>query len=135
MVLLARRFVKGGHAPRGDVLQVLARTHLSPKQSIALVQMGGRLVFVGITPESIARLRTVADGDEAAWLRGRLRLGVSAAEQAEFDRLLNTEGAALKETMTRQSELPIEPTQRVAQTRRNLRGLLDQLKSHRKAYT
>ncbi len=134
-VWLAKRLLKGGHTPRGDVLQVMARTHLSPKQSIALVQMGGRLVFVGITPGHITGLRVVADHDEAAWLRGRLRAGATRAEQAEFDRLLNTEGVSLSEALESQAEAQIEPVQRMMETRRNLRGLLDQLKSHQKMRT
>lgn len=87
----ARRLLRGTHLGRVDGLHVISRTYLSPKQSIALVQMGARMVFVGVTPQSITTLRTVGDAVEAAQLRGRSRLASLKGEG--FDTQLERQAA------------------------------------------
>lgn len=51
-----------------SVIRVLARQHLSSKQSLCLVKLGPKVVLLGVTPESIANVLEIRDPDEAASL-------------------------------------------------------------------
>ncbi len=126
----AKRYLTPSQGASEDILRVLCKTHLSPKQSIALVQIGGRFAFVGVTPDRITNLRIVEDAEEAAALRVQLRL----------DRI-DKEGGAFREALTHHStdianhlepSLPPTPDRRaqLAHTRDDLRGLLRKLQTY-----
>lgn len=55
----------------GGVIDMIARQHLTPKQSVALLKIGRRIVVVGMTPDRITRLDTIEDSEEVAELIGR----------------------------------------------------------------
>lgn len=65
--LPARRLLPGA-----GVIQVVARTALSPKQQIVLVRLGGRFILVGVSPERMNTLTCVDDPQQAALLMGEL---------------------------------------------------------------
>ncbi|NLX60431.1 MAG: flagellar biosynthetic protein FliO [Phycisphaerae bacterium] len=68
----ARKFVPGMRRMGGSgVVRVLARTHLSPRQSIVLVKVGARILVVGQTADQISRLDSITDGDEVSHLLGQ----------------------------------------------------------------
>jgi len=58
-----------------SVIRVLARQHLSGKQSLCLVKLGPSVVLLGVTPENISSVMEIRDPDDAAAL-------VAAAERA-----------------------------------------------------
>jgi len=62
----ARRMLTGA-----GVVDIVARTFVSPKQSLVLVKMGQRLVLLGVCPDRISALAHVDDPDEAALLLGQ----------------------------------------------------------------
>jgi len=128
---VGKRWMKGTSLSPGEMIRVLARTHLSPKQSIALVQMGEKLVFVGVTPQTVSTLRVVDDPDEQGKLRGGLKARGSMRERAEFDRLLTRESSRYIETLHAGSEMPAEPGVRIEQVRGDLAGLLERLRARR----
>lgn len=51
-----------------SVIRVLARQHLSGKQSLCLVKLGPKVVLLGVTPEHIGSVLEIRDPDEAASL-------------------------------------------------------------------
>jgi len=59
------------------VVDVVARTPISTKQSLVLVRMGQRLVLVGVCPDRLSALAEVDDPDEVAAV-----LGQAAGRQA-----------------------------------------------------
>jgi flagellar biogenesis protein FliO len=63
-----RRFVPAMRAPEGDVLKVVARASLTPKQTLSLVQLGRRFVLVAISAGRVDTLCQVDDTDEVAEL-------------------------------------------------------------------
>lgn len=128
VALVIKRVAKTTHSGSGDVLQVLTRTHLSPKQSIAVVQMGGRLVFVGITPEQISMLRIVEDREEAALLRGQLRIGAAPFGGAAFDKHLSREAKELADGLDIGMELGSSAPNSRSGVKQDLTGLLDRLR-------
>ena len=61
---------RGGKARSG--LQILNRQYLSNKQSLCLIRLGRRVVFLGVTPERISTLAQVDDPEEVASLVGTI---------------------------------------------------------------
>jgi len=57
----------------GGAVQVLARTAISPKQRIILLQVGRRILVVADGGASLATLAEITDADEAAALVGQLQ--------------------------------------------------------------
>ena len=78
----------------GAAIQVLARQHLSGKQSLCLVRLGRGLVLVGVTPDRISTVAQIQDPDEVAEV-------VTRIEQ--------TRGRSFTQTMTRFSSRTAEP--------------------------
>jgi flagellar protein FliO/FliZ len=54
-------------------IQVLARTAISPKQRILLLQIGRRMLVVGDSGQSLSTLCEITDPDEAAALLGQVQ--------------------------------------------------------------
>ncbi|MBI4578806.1 MAG: FliO/MopB family protein [Planctomycetes bacterium] len=65
--LPARKLLVGS-----DVLRVVARTHLSPKQQLVLVKLGHRLVMLGVSPERVNALMTLDDPEQVAQVMGEI---------------------------------------------------------------
>ena len=125
-----KRLVTSSHGGGQGVLQVLARTHLSPKQSVAVLQMGGRLAFVGITPERISMLRVVEDREEAAILRGHLRHGCEPSAATVFDKHLCREAEVLAGGSDIDHETSGEAPNLRSRTNQDLEKLLNRLRAH-----
>lgn len=60
-----------GRGPRG--VQVLGRTHLSPRQQVVILQVGRRLLVVGDSGGQLNTLCEISDPDEAAMLIAQVR--------------------------------------------------------------
>ncbi|MBI2919475.1 MAG: flagellar biosynthetic protein FliO [Planctomycetes bacterium] len=95
-----KRFVPGvrAFAPT-EAIQVLGRRHLTPQASLFLVQVGRRVMRVGLTKDGMSYLGEIADADEVALVRGQC-LGKSEGEAFK---------AALKQQMPPEPEPPSEP--------------------------
>jgi flagellar biogenesis protein FliO len=67
----ARRYLPGMKRLAGsDAVKVLARTYVSPRQSIALVKAGRRVLVVGQTAERLSALASIDDPEEVSELLG-----------------------------------------------------------------
>lgn len=64
--IFKRWMPRGGQAAPRANLQVLARHYLSNKQSLCVVRLGRRVVFLGVTPDRIMTLADIDDPEEAA---------------------------------------------------------------------
>jgi len=91
LVWLARRYVPSARPLAPDVLNVVGRTAVSAKQFAVLLQVGRRLVLVGVTPDSMRALAQIAEPEEVAGVLASVgRGGVAfddalAKEVAEYD--------------------------------------------------
>jgi flagellar biosynthetic protein FliO len=56
-----------------QAVQVLSRTHISPKQKILLIQVGGRVLVVGDNGQQLNTLCEIGDAEEAASLVTQIR--------------------------------------------------------------
>ncbi len=115
----------------GDVLSVLTQTHIAPKQSVALVQMGGKLVFVGVTAQSITPIRVIEDREEAATVRTKLRIGGMTTKQNAFDELVRVENDKLVDAMEPDASAEPQTTNGTRQVQKDINGLLDRLRTLR----
>lgn len=137
IVWLLRRYVPSVRSMGAGPLKVVARTHLSPKQSVALLQVGRRHVLVGVTPDHLTNLGHIADPDETFNLRARTSNPSGAGQAGEFDTALETEAAQYVESwdarvdrLDRRSQGDSAPdnTAQLQQTMGELRGLLGRLR-------
>ena len=132
-VLAIRKWMpQAGRLGGSDAIKLLARHHLSGKQSLCLVRFGPRAVFVGVTHERISVLSEIADPEEVASLvaaaeRGRPGSFTSMFGKfttAETDRQAADEGDAsdIEEEMLVSSE-------NLKQTGRDIRGLVQRVRT------
>ncbi|MBN1489095.1 MAG: flagellar biosynthetic protein FliO [Phycisphaerae bacterium] len=79
---------------RTRMIDVLGRQHLSPKQSVALLKVGRRVVLVGLTADRVSHLETITDPDEVAELIGRSASGKPGSLTMGFERDVLREASA-----------------------------------------
>lgn len=89
---IAPRF---GVAPVGS-LRVVGRAALSPKNQLVLVEVGKRLVLVGVSPDRVERITEITESIEVAGLTGKLRVPGQADSSGSFDTLLSIETTQFK---------------------------------------
>ncbi|MHC5109873.1 MAG: FliO/MopB family protein [Planctomycetota bacterium] len=88
--VVIKRFVPGAQHGDNDALRVIARAAISPKQSVALISLGRRMVMVGISSERISVLSEVTDEKEAAEIAFLAGAGLPRAK-GKFDKILSRE--------------------------------------------
>lgn len=111
----ARRLLAGS-----DVLQIVARTHVSPKQQLMLVKLGRKMVMIGVSPDRIQTLAVVDDPDQVAALMGEIAAGSPRSMSRAFVETMDDESEAY-------IELPVnDPTHA---TRGQLHGLLHKVRT------
>lgn len=68
LYLVMRRWSPSLKTSGSGIVQVLGRTVLGPRQSLVLVQLGQRLVLVGVSADRMERICEVADAGEVSTL-------------------------------------------------------------------
>jgi flagellar biosynthetic protein FliO len=126
---LVRRLVPSVRRLNGGVIEVLGRNHLAPKQSLALVRVGRRVLLIGVTAERLTTLCQIDEPEELAELLVGASAGRSTAGADRFDHLLgeaadgfDDAGRGLDETVPGRSE-PLE------RARGRVQGLLSRLRA------
>lgn len=72
LVVMARRLVPGARRfGASDAIQVLGKRALTPQASLFLVQVGKRVLRVGVAKDGLSYLGEIADADEVALVRGQ----------------------------------------------------------------
>ena len=69
-------------------LRVVSRTHLGPKQTLAIVKAPGRILIVGATQEAISLLAEITDPAEMERVLGEAEAGSQKSVSATFRELL-----------------------------------------------
>jgi flagellar biogenesis protein FliO len=84
----ARRYLPGMRRLTGSrVIEVLARTHLSPKQSIAVVKLGRRVLVVGQSADRLSALASITEPEEVSELVGLCAAAGPRSESSSFQRV------------------------------------------------
>ena len=132
-VLAIRKWMpQAGRLGGSDLIKLLARHHLSGKQSLCLVRFGQRAVFVGVTNERISVLSEIADPEEVASLVAAVERGRPGSFTAMFGKFTTaetdrqTDGA--REASDIEGELPVS-SENLNQTGRDIRGLVQRVRT------
>lgn len=129
LAYVVRKWLPGARQLDRAGLEILGKTHLSPKQSLAVVKIGRRLVMIGITPDRISSLATIDEPAEVAAMladfSGAGRTGLQNRFGAWMDRA-ESDFTQLDEPMTRGMDQ--EPA-RYRRAQHQVRGLLGKVKS------
>ncbi len=94
--LAVRKFMpRGMRASGGNAINILARQHLSSKQSLCLVQVGRRVVLVGVTGEQMSALSEITDREELADLTVKLARSAPSSFSATLEKIGGTDDDAV----------------------------------------
>jgi flagellar biogenesis protein FliO len=126
-VVVLRRWAPGARVQAPSVLRIAARTVVSPKQHLILIELGRRYVLAGVSSDRIEPLCVIADPEEVSDLVGLLRSG-SAAEGREFQRLLAEESGAFGDPLEEPGGGATEPADPLGRAGRELSSLLGKLR-------
>ena len=64
LLFIDKRFVYQRHdIGQGRLIKMISSYHISPKQRIALIDVAGEKLIIGITPDKITRLATINNPD------------------------------------------------------------------------
>jgi flagellar biogenesis protein FliO len=122
MALMVKKFMPARRLLGGsDVLKIVARTHVSPKQQLLLVKMGRRLVLLGLSPDRINSLSTVDDPDQVAMMLGEIASRQPASMTSAFAASMEDEREAYRDEPTDVDETEV--------TRGHVRGLLQKVRA------
>lgn len=93
---LVRRYLPAARAGDSGVLRVVARTGLTPKQSLMLIRLPRRFVLVAVSPNRVDTLCAVDEAEEVADLFARVHAPPPGG-QKQFEGLLQAEEAEYEE--------------------------------------
>jgi flagellar biosynthetic protein FliO len=137
LFLLVRRWAPSVRSSGGDVLRIVARTAVGPRQSVMLVRVGRTFVLLGATPDRIEALGAIDDPDEVADLVARTQGGTISGGSDRFSQLLLTETEGFKEPEALSEPLEAGArswpavSERVSGASRQISSLLGKLKKLR----
>jgi flagellar biogenesis protein FliO len=89
-----------------QVMKVISRSVIAPKQQLLLIQVGRRLVLVGDCGMQMNALAEITDPDEVAGLLGQLRAN-SAADPTRQSKTSNPFGNLLGRAQSQFDDLPV----------------------------
>ncbi|MCH7704816.1 MAG: flagellar biosynthetic protein FliO [Planctomycetes bacterium] len=124
---LLRRWVPSIRASESGALRIVARTSVTPKQTVLLLQVGRRFVLAGASADRFDLLSEIRDPEEVAELLVRTHAGGQHAAGV-FDKQLNKELGAYEVSLEDVPDKETEPT-RTRSGSLQLAGLLDRLRS------
>jgi len=93
---LVRRYLPAARAGDSGVLRVVARTGLTPKQSLMLIRLPRRFVLVAVSQNRVDTLCAIDNEEEVADLFARVHAPVPGKQQ-QFEGLLQAEEAEYDE--------------------------------------
>lgn len=112
-------------------IEILGRQYLSPKQSVALLKVGRRVVLVGVTAERVSHLETITDPDEIAELVGRAASQRPGSLSSAFRREVLKEAGRYEEVVPEEgasNDAAGGRSEAYARARRQLQGLLTRVR-------
>lgn len=118
---MVKRFVPSRRLLGGSgALRIVSQTHLTAKQQLMLVRLGGRLVLLGVSPDRINTLSIVDDPEQVALILGDVASTHAGSVSRAFAESMEEEAEAYV-------ELPEDDTTDV--TRGQVRKLLTKVRT------
>ena len=137
---LFRRFSPSSqHGRTNSAIEIIARSAISPKQSVCLIRLGRRLLLVGLSPNHMANLSAVDDPEEIALIMGEMEKQMPNSISKTFDKLFHRETQqyddpfgrteqTLQDDATEVLEYEQDEPRQWRNTRRELSSLLSKVK-------
>lgn len=123
-----RRWMPTARVGESQVLRIVARTTLAPKQHLALIRVGRQFVLIGVSPDRVDRLCVIDDAAEVSELVLRTE-GDSAVKASKFDEELVREVGEYGHGAVSES-IESHPRRATVSPRRpSLTALLDRLRT------
>jgi flagellar biogenesis protein FliO len=95
MRIVGKKMMAGGGAFKSsEVLSVILRSSVSPRQQLMLVKVGRRLVLVGTGGNDLSALCQIDDPNEVAELLGQIRAEKTASPASNFRAMFGKAGNA-----------------------------------------
>jgi flagellar protein FliO/FliZ len=117
----ARKFLPGMRRLTGNkAVEILARTYLSPRQSINIVKLGRRILVIGQTADGLSSLASITDAEEVSEIVGLCASAGAGSSAASFRRIFQTMDGEFEEADAPDGDAGDEDLSRV-------RGELDSL--------
>jgi flagellar biogenesis protein FliO len=82
------------------VLQVLGRTHLSPKQTLALIKLDNKLLLIGLTDHQISPLMTLENPEDISRVLSQIEQTRTAGITGGFRNLFSHENQTFRDENT-----------------------------------
>jgi flagellar biogenesis protein FliO len=101
------------------VVDIVARTPVSAKQTLVLVKMGQRLVLVGVCPDRLSALAEVDDPDEVAGVLGQAASSQGGSIREQFAEAFGEQVSAYAEP----------PTDEAVRSGGHVRSLLEKVRT------
>ncbi len=111
----------------GSAIRILSRSHLSPRQSLALIRVSDRVMLVGITPDRISHLTTFDDPVGVDVMTASTN--ANAMPREPFGGLLDSESMLFEVDDNLEEQVSSADLGTVRQTRRSLKSLLGRVKT------
>lgn len=125
---LFKRFAPRSKISGGKAIEVISKTYLSSKQSLALVRVGRRAMLIGITPDHINCLATIDEPSEVQEIQKPRDADVGQAA-GEFENVLG-QASGLFDVTRQDAELVTEPGHpATGSAQRSLQALLKRVRS------
>jgi flagellar biogenesis protein FliO len=115
-----------------QVIRVISRSVVGPKQQFLLVQIGRRLVLVGDSGANMSSLAEIDDADEVASLVGELQSESSTSSVSAFGSLFRKAGNEFEHSDVQQDE-PVQredeaPARELVAAAGEITGLMDRVR-------
>ena len=123
-----KRYVPAARSLATEALRVVGRTPLSAKQFAVLLQVGRRLVLVGVTADSVRTLTEITDAEEVALVLGKASPAARPASEA-FDTTLAREFDKYDDQTNDAADETPDDDETFRQTRGQLQSLLGKLRA------
>jgi len=128
-----KRMYPGAAAARSSqVIRVVSRSVVGPKQQFLLVQLGKRLVLVGDSGASMNSLAQIEDPDEVACLIGQLRGESSSSSTSAFSSIFRKAGSEFEQNDQAAPSQALEdeaPARELVAAAGEITGLMDRVRT------
>lgn len=129
---LRKSGIGGSFGGANSAVQVLNRGFLTSKHQVILVRFGGRLLLVGVGPQSVNVLSEISSPDEAATILGKVEGAKPGSSSRDFEQAINEAAGAYGEQPMAAADRPgvQTPTQeQIGEIRGEIRSLLAKMQS------
>ena len=126
--------IKANRIGRSPGLEIVARTAINTKQSVCLIELGPRLLVVGVSPGHIAALDKIDDPDQIARITGRAATAQPGSISKDFANVFQGESDQYDkpENLQQPPERASAEESQFGPTHNELNSLLDKVKGLRR---